>query len=568
MVREEWQCIYQDSALMKEIFIMINSLKFIIRGALAFSLVSLGILIQRGDEADLQYILHDKFDNQVQGASYWNVGSKLDRFIFGRDFGVIPNDGLDDSIALQKAIDYVGSNGGGTIHLSGEIDVSQTIFLNKNSVKIQGTGMIEFENYSGHPEGTVIKAIGGNWANWQSVLHVGKSLGNSALKPNVFGVGLKDLSIIASGATGSLPGQCIDIENVQHSQFENISVFGMKRIGIRLRDSDNKAHSQGTKYNIFSNIFIHARDFESKNATGLKLEFSTGQDFKSLGGGVFKNTFIGLRINHQDGHGIHITGGDGNIFLSPFVWKNTTGGDLGDSLFFDPPTNKTAINNQFFYPIVSSVNSNQNVIPPVRIWLYGLNFSSDNNGSYPIFGNSHNLYVSLENGEYPGRGWPTERRFFIPAKNLDVKAGNPSLSWIGNPGKEVKAFHLQVGNIVNGSFLFKKGQVSFGEPPKVFAWVRVVHGESYQVQINSGAYSHGMGGNNAQSSPAVTINDIGKNYVIQKVFVGFLTNEIKKTSAFDDFDNDDKYIGVSLKVLSGSQTGFDLLGMEIVKRGD
>ncbi|GEM_PF-5857694 len=144
---------------------MINSLKFIIRGALAFSLVSLGILIQRGDEADLQYILHDKFDNQVQGASYWNVGSKLDRFIFGRDFGVIPNDGLDDSIALQKAIDYVGSNGGGTIHLSGEIDVSQTIFLNKNSVKIQGTGMIEFENYSGHPEGTVIKAIGGNWAN-------------------------------------------------------------------------------------------------------------------------------------------------------------------------------------------------------------------------------------------------------------------------------------------------------------------------------------------------------------------------------------------------------------------
>ncbi|HHI81045.1 MAG TPA: hypothetical protein ENK02_13850 [Planctomycetes bacterium] len=528
--------------------------------ALVISFFSVGFNFTRQDEAEIPYVLHDSQGNLPTGATFWDVGAKLDQMVFAADFGVIPNDGNDDLQSLQRAVDYLGDKGGGVLLLPpGVIEITDVLFLNENAVVIKGVGIVDFESgYSNPPQGTVLKAIGSNWASWKTVLHVGKATSGSVLG-TTFGVGLENLSIDGGGVAGL----GVDIENVQHSYFKSLSISNMTDVGLRLRDStDSNSPNKGTKYNVFSNIFIHARGGLSQSATGLELNYTLSS------GGVFKNTFIGLRINHQTGHGIHIKGGDGNVFLSPFVWKNN--GDVGHGLFIDPPTNVRAMNNHFFYPILSSVYASDKVTPPIRIWLYGLNFSSDNNGVYPISGNAHNLYVVLESGEYPGLGFPAERRQFIPANQLTVRGGNPTLQWVGQSGKEIQAYHLKKGDKLNGSFLYKKGEVSFGEPPKVFAWVKVLSQQSFGLTLSSGAFIHGSTGSPAQFRSEATIGDMGLNYATQKVFVGFLTDEIKKASATDPSDNDNRMVGFSLEVTSGPSGGgaFELLGIEIVKRGD
>lgn len=526
--------------------------------ALVISLFSVGFSFTRQDDAEIPYVLHDSQGNLPNGASFWDVGAKLDQLVFAADFGVIPNDGNDDLQSLQRAIDYLGDKGGGVLLLpSGIIEITDTLFLNENSVGIKGVGIVDFESgYPNPPQGTVLKAIGSNWASWKTVLHVGKATSGNVVG-TTFGAGLDNLSIDGGG----LAGLGVDVENVQHSNFKSISISNMTGVGLRLRDStDPKSQNKGTMYNVFSNIFIHARGSVSYLATGLEVNYSSG--------GVFKNTFIGLRINHQTGHGIHIKGGDGNVFLSPFVWKNS--GDFGHGLFIDPPANDRAMNNHFFYPILSSVYASDKVTPPIRIWLYGLNFSSDNNGSYPISGNAHNLYVVMESGEYPGLGFPAERRQFIPADQLTARSGNPTLQWIGQTGKQIRAYHLKKGDKLNGSFLFKKGEVSFGEPPKVFAWVKVIAQQSFGLTLSSGAFIHGSNGSPAQYRSETTIGDMGLNYATQKVFVGFLTDEIKKANAIEASDYDNRMVGFSLEVTTGPTGGgaFELLGIEIVKRGD
>ncbi|VGO18672.1 PKD domain-containing protein [Pontiella sulfatireligans] len=71
--------------------------------------------------------------------------------IVATNFGAIPNDGIDDSAALQAAIDACPTNGVAIFLPEGVYNVTNTVFINKPNIVLRGSG----------PAKTVIEALNG-----------------------------------------------------------------------------------------------------------------------------------------------------------------------------------------------------------------------------------------------------------------------------------------------------------------------------------------------------------------------------------------------------------------------
>jgi hypothetical protein len=76
-----------------------------------------------------------------------NVEAKLAQTVSVQDFGAVGNGVADDTLAIQAAIDYVNSIGGGTVYLTGEHFVTDSIVMKAN-VRLSGYGCSIFCNTS------------------------------------------------------------------------------------------------------------------------------------------------------------------------------------------------------------------------------------------------------------------------------------------------------------------------------------------------------------------------------------------------------------------------------------
>ncbi len=252
------------------------------------------------------------FDARVAKA----LGSKekgwipLKRNLTAMDFGAIPNDGKDDTQALQKAFDY-----GDVIIDKGKYNVSQTLYITKHGSFIQGQKGVQII-YSGSKSAISSKKINKTFPVSCQLSQIRIKL----TKPDQVGFNIK----------------------LSYSQITNCSVNLSKsgNVGFQISGDSN---GTGSYYNNFSNCNVQGNAFSgSKNQIGI--EFCFDKSFPSRCPNA--NVFFGGRIG-QVSQGIVIRG-TGNNFYSPALE-----GVIEKCIVFNHPTAKYGcISNNVYSPYI------------------------------------------------------------------------------------------------------------------------------------------------------------------------------------------------------------------------
>jgi len=99
-------------------------------------------LAQRTDAAEPALPAGDSFLQSGLGAVARSRTSKLGEWVSVKDFGAVGNGVADDTAAIQAAINYVASLGGGVVYFpSGTYLVSAAVTITSNGLALVGCGL-------------------------------------------------------------------------------------------------------------------------------------------------------------------------------------------------------------------------------------------------------------------------------------------------------------------------------------------------------------------------------------------------------------------------------------------
>ena len=157
------------------------------------------------------------------------------------DFGAIPDDGADDSVAIQKAVDSLGENGAVLLD-AGRFDIDATINIRRNNVVIRGAGRGQtviaprFEGQALDKQGDAPRVA---VFNFEGATHPKRARG-LLMAPVKRG----DTSIRLREATGFLPGEVAWIA-AQKIPAETFAILGPK---LRKLSQGGYERAQAGKY--------------------------------------------------------------------------------------------------------------------------------------------------------------------------------------------------------------------------------------------------------------------------------------------------------------------------------
>ncbi len=251
------------------------------------------------------------FDPRVEKASKTQDGwVPFERQLTAKDFGAIPNDGKDDTKALQEAFDF-----GDIVIEKGRYIVSSTLFIKKHCTQIKGQSGIEIV-FTGSDSAINSKKVNNTYPVSCEI----KKLNITLTKPNQVGFDIK----------------------LSYSDIHNCSVKLSKNnnIGFRI-NGDSKG--TGSYYNTFYRCNVQGNvQVGSKNQKGIEFSFDKSYPTRCPNA----NIFIGGRVG-QVTQGIIIRGA-GNNFYSPILE-----GNLKQCIIFNHPTSKVGcVSNNVYSPYI------------------------------------------------------------------------------------------------------------------------------------------------------------------------------------------------------------------------
>lgn len=214
------------------------------------------------------------------------------------DFGIVPNDGIDDSVALQAAFDAL--SGGGTLTFTpGRYEHNRQLFINGHDITIDGTG----------------------------ALLVATDPTRSALTVEGQNITVKGLELSASGITRLTPDRTCGllVYRSRNIRFEGNRVHGMGGCGIMLQLTDSFVLDGNVVYDTLADA-IHMTNKTKNGLVQNNATFNSGDDGIAMvgyvkNGGVLKNITIrdNQVLSNIWGRGITVEGVNGALVEGNFI---------------------------------------------------------------------------------------------------------------------------------------------------------------------------------------------------------------------------------------------------------
>ena len=261
-----------------------------------------------------------------------SVTSKIN--ITVKNFGAIGDGVTDDTVAIQNAIDYVGSYLGGRIFFpAGSYKITSTLSCLYPNILFVGDGSDEPHDKSGVSQGAAAatKLV---WAgaNNGTMLNIGSVNGVNNVKYS--GGGVRSIffnSGCTTNGTGASYG--IDLVSFNEGVFENVMFREFGTCGIRVGCITQLWAARDPQHNRFINCW--SRNYVNQSGGLFLLEGDTAMFSGTGSGGTY--TLANVSLNHfencgaqfYNGIAFNIKNSDHNFFINCRANRITTGTGQG-----------------------------------------------------------------------------------------------------------------------------------------------------------------------------------------------------------------------------------------------
>jgi hypothetical protein len=310
-----------------------------------------------------------------------------DPVVMVEQFGAVGDGTTDDAAAINAALVYIASIGGGTVKLRGKTYAVKSIISNAyDSVELVGTSATWKGPWDAPPpqeNSTVLKYTGAGVID--CVVYSGSPVGTTA---DLHCVGTNVINIMADG--GGLAVSAFKIVSAYRSTYDNLLAYNSTGYGFLITCLSNTqiGPTPDTQQCIFSRLSADMRDgSNSDDAHGI---FLTSYNPMSTEGNVSLNTFIQCQTYTRDGAGWVIMDADTNSFIGvsatsvnytlPGFWILGYFSNSGNTfqMLTSPPTNGIVL------------SGTATVIPA--------GFPGAGGGAMFPFNNPYNMFIGLDRG--------------------------------------------------------------------------------------------------------------------------------------------------------------------------
>ena len=316
-----------------------------------------------------------KFEQPGTSASNRAINLKLQETVSVKDFGAVGNGAADDTAAIQAAITYVESLGGGNVYLpAGTYNISSGFTITTTAINFvgQGNGWSQVNSLAASNV-TTIKATAA-----MSYMIKFNNINNGAC-------GIQ--GILLDGSSSLYPNIALILDGVTGGYFQNVGVLNAYNVGVQLLGTTNTC-----SWNTFVNLSCN----QLQGVAALWVSGYTGQ------GNACHNTFITTRLAFGGpAHGVLLGGCDNNTFHMTFIYASGTPSGYG--VYCDPTENSGFPGNNTFYHLEASTQGWFS--PSGQIGVNTIHdYMTDNGEPIPNTSGQKVLNYTLQNGGICGTG--------------------------------------------------------------------------------------------------------------------------------------------------------------------
>lgn len=326
-----------------------------------------------------------------------------------------------DTNALNRAIAYLQSINGGTVHLPRVVSLTSTINIPCDGITIKGEG-----RYSGGAGGTVVSFTPTSGPVFKS--------SNQTTATRLF-CGFHDLIILATGLTSAKV--CLDLKSFQFSVIENVWVFGSGAGCVGVNLEANYGVTECT-YNRIVNIYIGNVETGVRIYDGANMNIICGGRIQNNIAGGYAVLLSASSLNYVNANVIDSLGIEFGLSVYGIqVGANVVGTSiqscrfeqLGIAIYIAPTSTKTTLTGNYYDSCSNDVLRDAGA----------------------------NLVVSVENG-----GVKFANENIVDSKTLDwYEEGSFTPIVVGSTTNGVGTYTLQSGSFTRiGRQVFFAGQVA------------------------------------------------------------------------------------------------------------
>lgn len=261
------------------------------------------------------------------GAVARTMQDKERDFIHVKDFGAVGDGVTDDASAIQKAIDYAASIGGGAVYLDNRVYcVGSDLSITSSGVVLVGRDAGFFNG--AHVPACQIKYTGASGGTVLTIASVSGASNRKITGSGIVGIGIDGNSLADFGVV---------IRSVNEGFFE-FSTTGCVDTHVVINTVAALADARDNQMNDFRYIRV--------NATGSQNGINIDTD--TLGANTSYNIFETIAIAYENGYAIRVGNSDNNTFQQ--IWGFRAGGGTGEGMIIgagDGVNNNSARGNLF-----------------------------------------------------------------------------------------------------------------------------------------------------------------------------------------------------------------------------
>ena len=267
------------------------------------------------------------YESSASGAVASTVQAKLSEYVSVKDFGAVGDGSTNDTAAIISAINHVMGLGGGIVHVpKGKYKITQTIYIPKGNVRLQGESFIK-DNYTRNSDADVqfMDAIG-------TVFEWGGSTTSAAMVHMGWVSAITDRKVSGSAFSGiaingkNKVGTGLKVVSADRCEFKDVLVQKCSDYGVLLTttvDSMPYSGARDSQHNYFETLFVEL----SASAIGVYLSSEV-----SATGNTSANILNNVFIRHKNGDAVRFGASDSNTFNHLRCTRIST--DLGAAVRF------------------------------------------------------------------------------------------------------------------------------------------------------------------------------------------------------------------------------------------